>query len=76
MEHLMFNKRPIDKLVLRMPEGMRKQLLNITAETHRSLNSEIVYRLERSIDCEDELEQQKQLVQLLTKRVATLEKSL
>ncbi|WP_322115214.1 Arc family DNA-binding protein, partial [Pseudomonas aeruginosa] len=37
-----------DKFVVRMPLGLRDQLKQKAADNHRSANSEIVYRLERS----------------------------
>lgn len=65
-----------DKFVLRMPEGLRDQIVDKAEDNYRSMNSEIVYRLERSIDCEQELVQQKNLVQLLTNRLVSSGESL
>ncbi|HFS8103766.1 Arc family DNA-binding protein, partial [Pseudomonas aeruginosa] len=44
-----------DKFVVRMPLGLRDQLKQKAAHNHRSANSEIVYRLERSNELEEEL---------------------
>ncbi|MBG7380641.1 Arc family DNA-binding protein, partial [Pseudomonas aeruginosa] len=41
-------KHAEDKFVVRMPQGLRDQLKQKAADNHRSANSEIVYRLERS----------------------------
>lgn len=58
-----------DKFVLRMPEALRTQIHDKAEYNYRSMNSEIVFRLERSIDCEAELVHQKQLVQLLANQL-------
>lgn len=51
----MFNgdSRIADKFVVRLPDGMRDQIADIAASHHRSMNSEIVGRLEESIAADD-----------------------
>jgi len=45
-----------DKFMLRLPDGMRDQLKAVAAENGRSMNAEIVSRLERSFRApEDQL---------------------
>ena len=45
-----------DKFMLRLPDGMRDQLKAVAAENGRSMNAEIVIRLERSFRApEDQL---------------------
>lgn len=44
--------QPQDKYVLRMPDGMRDGLKVAASENGRSLNAEIVARLEKSLDVE------------------------
>ena len=58
-----------DKFVLRMPEALRNQIYDKAGYNYRSMNSEIVFCLERSMDCEAELVHQKQLVQLLANQL-------
>lgn len=44
-----FNSRTADKFVVRLPEGMREQIADIAKVHHRSMNSEIIARLETSL---------------------------
>lgn len=39
----------LDKVIVRLPDGMRDQLKTIAAENGRSMNAEIVHRLEVSL---------------------------
>jgi hypothetical protein len=43
-----------DQFVLRFPEGLRERIKAIADRNGRSMNAEIIMRLERSIDFEDE----------------------
>lgn len=45
-------RRNGDQFVVRMPSGMRDQLKRRAEENRRSLNSEIVYRLETAMAAE------------------------
>lgn len=38
-----------DKFVVRLPDGMREQIAEVARNNHRSMNSEIISRLEASI---------------------------
>lgn len=51
----MFNgdSRNADKFVVRLPDGMREQITQLASQHHRSMNSEIVGRLEESIAADD-----------------------
>ena len=51
-----------DKFVVRMPLGLRDQLKQKATHNHRSANSEIVYRLERSNELEEELARANRMV--------------
>ena len=42
--------RNADKFVVRLPPGMRQRVAEAARANHRSMNSEIVTRLERSLD--------------------------
>ncbi|SBW84434.1 Conserved hypothetical protein [Pseudomonas veronii 1YdBTEX2] len=44
-----FNSRTADKFVVRLPEGMRDQISDVSKVHHRSMNSEIIARLEISL---------------------------
>lgn len=48
----MFNgeSRIADKFVVRMPDGMRERIAEISKTNHRSMNSEILLQLETLID--------------------------
>lgn len=48
------NRAYPDQYLLRMPEGMRDMLKTSAERNARSLNAEIVARLEHSLDCEGE----------------------
>lgn len=43
------NSRTADKFVVRLPEGMRERIAHVARVNHRSMNSEIIDRLERSM---------------------------
>ncbi|WP_412461770.1 Arc family DNA-binding protein [Pseudomonas sp. SC11] len=43
------NSRTADKFVVRLPEGMREQVADVARKNHRSMNSEIIDRLEQSL---------------------------
>ncbi len=69
----MSNSRTADKFVIRLPDGLRGRIFDVAASNRRSMNSEIIHRLERSIAVEVELDHQKDLVRILTARVDELE---
>ncbi|AZL70071.1 MULTISPECIES: Arc family DNA-binding protein [Pseudomonas] len=41
--------RIADKFVVRLPDGMREQVAEVARKNHRSMNSEIIDRLEQSL---------------------------
>ena len=43
-----------DKYILRLPDGMRDQLRQRAAANRRSMNSEIVFHLDRALATENE----------------------
>lgn len=49
------NRRFGEKFALRMPDGMRGRLASVALENNRSMNAEIVARLEASFAHEDAL---------------------
>lgn len=43
------NSRTADKFVVRLPDGMRERVAEVARLNHRSMNSEIIERLEQSL---------------------------
>ncbi|VVP30254.1 Arc family DNA-binding protein [Pseudomonas fluorescens] len=43
------SSRDADKFVVRFPDGMRNQINAVSGKNHRSMNSEIIKRLERTL---------------------------
>ncbi|WP_116894847.1 Arc family DNA-binding protein [Pseudomonas savastanoi] len=43
------SSRDADKFVVRLPDGMRAQINQVSEKNHRSMNSEIIKRLERTL---------------------------
>ena len=50
--NLSSNSRTADKFVVRLPKGMRQLIADVAKNYHRSMNSEIVARLECSLRTE------------------------
>ncbi|MHB0817698.1 Arc family DNA-binding protein [Stutzerimonas stutzeri] len=69
----MTNSRTADKFVVRLPDGLRGRIFDVAYRNHRSMNAEIVSRMESSIDIEQELDHQKNLVRILRARIEELE---
>ncbi|EPE98448.1 Arc family DNA-binding protein [Rhizobium grahamii] len=44
--------RDLDKVIVRLPDGMRDQLKTMAAQNNRSMNAEIVARLAESLEIE------------------------
>ena len=57
-----FNSRTADKFVIRLPDGMRERLADVAKGHLRSMNSEIIRRLEDSFkaDASAPVEEQKE----------------
>ncbi|MNZ88220.1 Arc-like DNA binding domain protein [compost metagenome] len=47
--------RSADKFVVRLPEGMRSRIAEVARHYHRSMNSEIIARLEKTLAAEGSL---------------------
>ncbi len=56
MKQAVFSSRTADKFVVRLPDGMRDQIAEVARHHHRSMNSEIIARLEQSLFQEDSLD--------------------
>ncbi|MDR6236033.1 Arc family DNA-binding protein [Pseudomonas oryzihabitans] len=50
-----YSSRTADKFVVRLPEGMRERIADVARNHHRSMNSEIIARLEQSLQQEGAL---------------------
>ena len=48
-----YSSRTADKFVVRLPDGMRSLIEGVAKGNHRSMNSEIIVRLENSLDDTD-----------------------
>ena len=44
-----YTSRTADKFVVRLPDGMREHIAEVERQHHRSMNSEIIARLEHSL---------------------------
>ena len=44
-----YSSRTADKFVVRLPDGMRERIADVARNHHRSMNSEIIARLEQSM---------------------------
>ena len=49
MKQAIFSSRTADKFVVRLPDGMRERIADVARNHHRSMNSEIISRLEQSL---------------------------
>jgi D-alanyl-D-alanine carboxypeptidase len=71
----MSDSREQDKFVVRLPEGLRPQIAAIARTNNRSMNGEIISRLQQSLSFEELAQQQSQLISQLLKRISALEAS-
>ncbi|MNB61172.1 Arc-like DNA binding domain protein [compost metagenome] len=53
LKQAVYSSRTADKFVVRLPDGMRERIAEVARTHHRSMNSEIIARLERSMDLPD-----------------------
>lgn len=51
-KNVAYSSRTADKFVVRLPEGMRDRIAEVARAQHRSMNSEIIARLESSLQQE------------------------
>lgn len=49
LKQAIYSSRTADKFVVRLPDGMRERIAEVAATHHRSMNSEIIARLEQSL---------------------------
>ncbi len=72
----MSNSRTAEKFVVRLPDGMRDQIAETARDNHRSMNSEIIARLEQTLIDDLDRQHQDRLVALLNARIDVLEEAL
>lgn len=68
-----YNSRTADKFVLRLPEGLRDRISLVAENNHRSMNGEIIARIDGSLDLEDKYEEMRRFNCYLLKRIEMLE---
>lgn len=71
-----FDSRTADKFVLRMPDGLRARIATQAGEHSRSMNAEIIHRLERGIRSAEIITVQNQLITQLSKQIEQLRRDL
>lgn len=71
----MSDSREQDKFVVRLPEGLRPQIAAIARTNNRSMNGEIISRLQQSLAFEELAQRQSHLISQLLKRISALEAS-
>lgn len=69
----MSNSREQDKFVVRLPDGLRPEIAAVARLNHRSMNGEIINRLQRSLVLEKIQDKQSELIDQLLKRINALE---
>lgn len=57
MKKAIYSSRTADKFVVRLPDGMRERIGEVARDHHRSMNSEIIARLEQSLVQEGALDE-------------------
>lgn len=68
--------RTADKFVVRLPDGLRADIAVLAEGNDRSMNSEIINRLKRSITQDQLHEEQTKLIGMLLQRIDVLEAQL
>ena len=69
----MNDSRVQDKIVIRLPDGLRPEIAAIASRNQRSMNGEIINRLERSLALELVLDQKNRVIAQLLDRITELE---
>ena len=69
----MRDSRVQDKFVIRLPDGLRPEIAAVASRNQRSMNGEIINRLERSLSLELVLDQKNKVITQLLNRISELE---
>lgn len=72
-QYITASSRTADKFVVRLPDGLRADIAVLAEDNDRSMNSEIVNRLKRSITQDQLNEEQTKLIGMLLQRITELE---
>jgi len=70
-----YNSRTADKFVIRLPDGLRERISEAADSNHRSMNGEIIARIDGSLDLERKYDEMRQLNDFLNRKIAILELS-
>nr|WP_253485733.1 Arc family DNA-binding protein [Pseudomonas fluorescens] len=68
-----YNSRTADKFVVLLPDGLRGRISEAAENNHRSMNGEIVARIDGSLDLERKYEEMRHLNNFLIQKIAILE---
>lgn len=68
----MRNSREQDKFVLRMPDGLRPEISDAASINDRSMNSEIIFRLNRTIELETQIADKDKIIRNLLNLIEKL----
>ncbi|MEZ0507306.1 Arc family DNA-binding protein [Pseudomonas sp. Env-44] len=69
----MLDSREQDKFVIRLPDGLRPQIAATARSNQRSMNGEIIIRLQRSLIQDQLRDEQEKIISLLLKQIEELE---
>lgn len=69
----MLDSREQDKFVIRLPDGLRPQIAATARNNQRSMNGEIVIRLQRSLTQDQLRDAQEKIISVLLKQIEDLE---
>ncbi|WP_376749795.1 Arc family DNA-binding protein [Stutzerimonas nitrititolerans] len=67
-----YSSRTADKFVVRLPDGMRGRIFDVAGSNHRSMNSEIIHRLQQSFAAELGSQSPQEQLDELLRRAAQL----
>ena len=69
----MLDSREQDKFVIRLPDGLRPQIAVTARSNQRSMNGEIIIRLQRSLIQDQLRDEQEKIISVLLKQIEELE---
>lgn len=70
---MLYNSRTAEKFVLRLPAGLRGRINQAAQSNHRSMNGEMLARIDGSLDLEEKHEEMRQFNRYLLRRIEFLE---
>nr|WP_315492921.1 Arc family DNA-binding protein [uncultured Pseudomonas sp.] len=69
----MLDSREQDKFVIRLPDGLRPQIAATARNNQRSMNGEIIIRLQRSLTQDQLRDEQEKIISVLLKQIEDFE---